>query len=56
MHLLYTRFFHKAMRDAGIVKGDEPMMQLRNQGMVLGEDNDKMSKSKGNVAPRCAGG
>ncbi|MBM3180789.1 MAG: leucine--tRNA ligase [Chloroflexi bacterium] len=49
MHLLYTRFFHKAMRDAGIVKGDEPMMQLRNQGMVLGEDNDKMSKSKGNV-------
>jgi len=49
MHLLYTRFFHKAMRDAGIVKGNEPMMQLRNQGMVLGEDNDKMSKSKGNV-------
>ena len=49
MHLLYTRFFHKAMRDAGIVKGDEPMMQLRNQGMVLGEDGDKMSKSKGNV-------
>ncbi|MDP2776204.1 MAG: leucine--tRNA ligase, partial [Anaerolineales bacterium] len=49
MHLLYTRFFHKALRDAGIVKGDEPMMQLRNQGMVLGEDNDKMSKSKGNV-------
>ena len=49
MHLLYTRFFHKAMRDAGIVKGDEPMMQLRNQGMVLGEDDDKMSKSKGNV-------
>ncbi len=49
MHLLYTRFFHKAMRDAGIVKGDEPMVQLRNQGMVLGEDNDKMSKSKGNV-------
>ena len=49
MHLLYTRFFHKAMRDAGIVKGDEPMMQLRNQGMVLGEDHDKMSKSKGNV-------
>ncbi len=49
MHLLYTRFFHKALRDAGIVKGDEPMMQLRNQGMVLGEDGDKMSKSKGNV-------
>ncbi len=49
MHLLYTRFFHKALRDAGIVKGNEPMMQLRNQGMVLGEDGDKMSKSKGNV-------
>jgi leucyl-tRNA synthetase len=49
MHLLYTRFFHKAMRDAGVVKGNEPMIQLRNQGMVLGEDNDKMSKSKGNV-------
>ena len=49
MHLLYTRFFHKALRDAGIVEGNEPMMQLRNQGMVLGEDGDKMSKSKGNV-------
>ena len=49
MHLLYTRFFHKALRDAGIAEGDEPMMQLRNQGMVLGEDGDKMSKSKGNV-------
>ncbi len=50
MHLLYTRFFHKAMRDAGVVKGNEPMLQLRNQGMVLGEDNEKMSKSHGNVA------
>jgi leucyl-tRNA synthetase len=49
MHLLYTRFFHKALRDAGIVEGHEPMLQLRNQGMVLGEDGDKMSKSKGNV-------
>jgi leucyl-tRNA synthetase len=49
MHLLYTRFFHKALRDAGIVKGNEPMIQLRNQGMVLGEDNEKMSKSRGNV-------
>jgi leucyl-tRNA synthetase len=49
MHLLYTRFFHKALRDAGITKGNEPMMQLRNQGMVLGEDNEKMSKSRGNV-------
>ncbi len=49
MHLLYTRFFHKALRDAGITEGSEPMMQLRNQGMVLGEDNEKMSKSRGNV-------
>ena len=49
MHLLYTRFFHKALRDAGITEGSEPVMQLRNQGMVLGEDNEKMSKSRGNV-------
>jgi leucyl-tRNA synthetase len=49
MHLMYTRFFHKALRDAGITEGPEPMIQLRNQGMVLGEDRDKMSKSRGNV-------
>ncbi|MFN8432393.1 MAG: leucine--tRNA ligase [Anaerolineales bacterium] len=49
MHLLYTRFFHKALRDIGLTEGHEPMMQLRNQGMVLGEDNEKMSKSRGNV-------
>jgi leucyl-tRNA synthetase len=49
MHLIYTRFFHKAARDMGITKGSEPIMQLRNQGMVLGEDNEKMSKSRGNV-------
>jgi leucyl-tRNA synthetase len=49
MHLLYTRFFHKALRDAGVTEGHEPMLQLRNQGMVLGEDNEKMSKSRGNV-------
>ena len=49
MHLIYTRFFHKAARDCGITKGDEPMQQLRNQGMVLGEDGEKMSKSRGNV-------
>ena len=49
MHLMYTRFFHKAMRDAGITKGTEPMSMLRNQGMVLGEDHEKMSKSRGNV-------
>lgn len=49
MHLLYFRFFHKALRDMGITEGNEPVMQLRNQGMVLAEDNSKMSKSKGNV-------
>ncbi|RPJ39635.1 MAG: leucine--tRNA ligase, partial [Chloroflexi bacterium] len=49
MHLIYTRFFHKACRDMGITKGDEPMAQLRNQGIVLGEDSEKMSKSRGNV-------
>jgi leucyl-tRNA synthetase len=50
MHLIYTRFFHKALRDMGITEGREPMVQLRNQGMVLGEDHEKMSKSKGNVS------
>ncbi|MGC1378059.1 MAG: leucine--tRNA ligase [Anaerolineales bacterium] len=49
MHLIYTRFFHKALRDMGITEGNEPMTQLRNQGMVLGEDHEKMSKSRGNV-------
>ncbi|MBS1248821.1 MAG: Leucine--tRNA ligase [Chloroflexi bacterium] len=49
MHLIYTRFFHKAMRDIGVTKGPEPMLQLRNQGMVLAEDGEKMSKSRGNV-------
>ena len=49
MHLIYTRFFHKAARDMGITQGSEPMIQLRNQGMVLGEDFEKMSKSRGNV-------
>ncbi len=49
MHLLYTRFFHKALRDMDITEGAEPMMQLRNQGMVLAEDNTKMSKSRGKV-------
>ncbi|MGB5549912.1 MAG: leucine--tRNA ligase [Thermoanaerobaculia bacterium] len=49
MHLIYTRFFHKACHDMGIVGGTEPMLQLRNQGIVLGEDSEKMSKSRGNV-------
>jgi len=49
MHLIYTRFFHKGLRDAGVTRGDEPMIQLRNQGIILGEDSEKMSKSRGNV-------
>lgn len=49
MHLIYTRFFNMAMRDMGLVDSDEPMLALYNQGMVLGEDNEKMSKSRGNV-------
>ena len=49
MHLIYTRFFTKAMRDMGLVDFDEPMLRLYNQGMVLGEDHEKMSKSRGNV-------
>jgi leucyl-tRNA synthetase len=49
MHLIYTRFFHKAFRDMGITEGHEPMIQLRNQGIILGEDSEKMSKSRGNV-------
>jgi leucyl-tRNA synthetase len=49
MHLLYTRFFTKAMRDMGVVSFDEPMNALFNQGIILGEDREKMSKSRGNV-------
>jgi len=49
MHLLYTRFFTRAMRDMGLVDFDEPMTVLRNQGIILGEDSEKMSKSRGNV-------
>lgn len=49
MHLIYTRFFTKAMRDMGLVNFDEPMLVLRNQGTILGEDGEKMSKSRGNV-------
>ncbi|MBA3947732.1 MAG: leucine--tRNA ligase, partial [Herpetosiphonaceae bacterium] len=48
MHLLYTRFWTKAMRDLGLVNFDEPMLRLRNQGIILGNNNEKMSKSKGN--------
>ncbi|MBA4115233.1 MAG: leucine--tRNA ligase, partial [Rubrobacter sp.] len=49
MHLLYTRFFTKVMRDLGLVNFDEPMTRLFNQGIILGEDAEKMSKSRGNV-------
>jgi leucyl-tRNA synthetase len=49
MHLIYTRFFTKALHRMGLVSFDEPMLQLRNQGIILGEDAEKMSKSRGNV-------
>ncbi len=49
LHLLYSRFFTKVMRDLGLTEVDEPFSKLRNQGMILGEDNEKMSKSRGNV-------
>ncbi len=48
MHLLYSRFFHKVLRDWGYVSGDEPFTKLLTQGMVI-KDGAKMSKSKGNV-------
>ena len=49
MHLIYTRFFTMAMRDMGLVDFDEPMVKLYNQGVVLGPDGERMSKSRGNV-------
>ena len=49
MHLLYARFFTKALRDMGLVEFDEPFLRLFNQGVILGEDHEKMSKSRGNV-------
>lgn len=49
LHLLYARFWHKVLYDLGIVPTKEPFKQLFNQGMILGENNEKMSKSKGNV-------
>ena len=49
MHLLYSRFFIKAMRDMGMVDFDEPFLRLFNQGVILGSDHEKMSKSRGNV-------
>jgi len=49
LHLLYARFWHKVLYDAGVVSTREPFRKLVNQGMILGEDNQKMSKSRGNV-------
>ena len=49
LHLLYARFWHKFLYDLGIVPTKEPFQKLFNQGMILGEDGEKMSKSKGNV-------
>lgn len=52
LHLLYARFFHKALQDFGFIPkevGSEPFQALRNQGMILGADHQKMSKSRGNV-------
>ena len=49
MHLLYTRFFTKALRDLGLTRDSEPMPRLFNQGAILGENSEKMSKSHGNV-------
>ena len=49
LHLLYSRFWHKVLYDFGVVSTKEPFLRLVNQGMILGEDNQKMSKSRGNV-------
>ncbi|QJD83688.1 leucine--tRNA ligase [Cohnella herbarum] len=49
LHLLYARFWHKVLYDIGVVKTKEPFHKLVNQGMILGMNNEKMSKSRGNV-------
>ena len=49
LHLLYARFWHKFLYDIGVVPTKEPFQKLYNQGMILGTNNEKMSKSKGNV-------
>ncbi|MBC1608943.1 leucine--tRNA ligase [Listeria welshimeri] len=49
LHLLYARFWHKFLYDIGVVPTKEPFQKLFNQGMILGENNEKMSKSRGNV-------
>ncbi len=49
LHLLYARFWHKVLYDCGVVPTKEPFQRLFHQGMILGENNEKMSKSRGNV-------
>ena len=49
LHLLYARFWHKVLYDLGFLKHKEPFQKLMNQGLILGADNEKMSKSRGNV-------
>ena len=49
MHLLYSRFWHKALHDFGLVNESEPYLRRMNRGIILGPDSQKMSKSKGNV-------
>jgi leucyl-tRNA synthetase len=49
LHLLYARFWHKVLFDVGYVSKPEPFQRLVNQGVILGEDNQKMSKSRGNI-------
>ncbi|WP_027088225.1 leucine--tRNA ligase [Cohnella panacarvi] len=49
LHLLYARFWHKVLYDIGVVNTKEPFHKLVNQGMILGTNNEKMSKSRGNV-------
>jgi leucyl-tRNA synthetase len=49
LHLLYARFWHKVLYDMGVVSTKEPFHKLVNQGMILGSNNEKMSKSRGNV-------
>ncbi len=49
LHLLYARFYHKFLKDIGVVSCDEPFKRVYHQGMILGENGEKMSKSRGNV-------
>ena len=49
LHLMYARFWHKVLHDLGHVSTKEPFLKLRHQGIILGEDSRKMSKSRGNV-------